>query len=201
MFAPPSDLSLPDNPVAPANDAFSRDSRLEANALHIRPRMGAQDFTAILVACRAKVTLVEDNAVNAWAHGTGIVLTTGLLTRCKSENDLALVLGHEMAHNLLQHQQQVERDGGSTHGLLPSPGGTVQSLHDTEEAADRFAVQLAMTAGYDLMGMAAFMEGLLDQSVTVSTTHPGTDRRLALLRNAIAEAQGSDHHQPHPPVS
>lgn len=138
--------------------------------------------------CRMNVTLVEDEGVNAWADGTGIRLTTGLLTRCKSDDDLALVLGHELAHNLLRHSERIAGRSALS-GLLPAGGAAWQELHDSEEEADRVAVSLAMAARYDLTGAEAFMDSLLDRSIVDSQTHPGADRRLALLREAIAQAR------------
>lgn len=202
MVAPRSELRVSANPTAHAEAALWQEPPVSTVEARVRPRMGAQDLgLAPFTICRAKVTLIEDVAVNAWADGKGIVLTTGLLARCKSESDLALVLGHEMAHNLLQHQHPVASPSTGTHALRLTAGGTAQYFHETEEAADRFAIRLAMAAGYDLTGVEAFMEGLLDHAIVDSQTHPDTDRRLALLRAAIAEAQRIGSHQLRPLAS
>jgi predicted Zn-dependent protease len=64
-------------------------------------------------------------------------------------------------------------------------------MGETEEDADRFAVQLAGAAGYDLGGAVAFVRRLLDGSGAnrrAAATHPASHRRLSLLSAAIADA-------------
>lgn len=153
-----------------------------------RDRVHDLHFTAES-GCPVRIALIADDTINAWADGTGILITTGLLARCKSDDDLALVLGHEMAHNLLRHGERLAGPSDAVSGLLPAGDAALQELHDSEEEADRFAVGLAMAARYDLTGAAEFMDGLLDRSIVGSTTHPAADRRLALLRDAIAAAR------------
>jgi len=51
--------------------------------------------------------LVEDDQVNAWClPGGKIVVYTGILPVTKTEAGLAVVLGHEISHALLNHGQQ-----------------------------------------------------------------------------------------------
>jgi len=51
--------------------------------------------------------LVQDNTVNAWCMPGGkIVVYTGILPVTKTEEGLAVVLGHEVCHALLNHGQQ-----------------------------------------------------------------------------------------------
>lgn len=171
-------------------EALDRELRAGQVTLQVAGRDGVRELQfAAERGCSARVALIEDEAVNAWADGTDIRITTGLLARCKSDDDLALVLGHEMAHNLLRHRQSLIDTVESARTLLPEGEAASRQLHQTEEAADRLAVSLAMVARYDLTGAVAFMEGLLDRSIADSETHPRPDRRLALLREAIAEAR------------
>ena len=186
--APETSFRLLDKDVAHGKAVLDQDPRDGTVSLRVLERNGEQqlDFTAF-GGCPTKVTLIEDEAVNAWADGSSIRITTGLLARCQSDDDLALVLGHEMAHNLLRHRWRlVGRIGAS--GLLPSGEAAARELHDDEEEADRIAVSLSMAAGYDLGGAVEFMDGLLDRSLARSETHPGPQRRLALLRDAISDA-------------
>ncbi|MDR0389877.1 MAG: M48 family metallopeptidase, partial [Spirochaetaceae bacterium] len=51
--------------------------------------------------------LVLSDEVNAWCMPGGkIVVYTGILPLTKNENALAVVMGHEVAHALLNHGQQ-----------------------------------------------------------------------------------------------
>ena len=51
--------------------------------------------------------LVKDSAVNAWCMPGGkIVVYTGILPITQTEDALAIVMGHEVSHALLQHGNQ-----------------------------------------------------------------------------------------------
>src|SRR6188768_876315 len=62
--------------------------------------------------------LVDDKAVNAWCMPGGkIVVYTGLLPISQNEAALAVVMGHELSHALLQHGNQ-----RMSQGLLAQAG-------------------------------------------------------------------------------
>lgn len=142
------------------------------------------------LACPATATLLPGDAVNAWADGARIVVGEGLLRRCGSNADLALIIAHEMAHNLLHHRQQLAALGVSADPSAAVSAATVAQVRETEEEADRLAVQLASEAGYDLSGAEGFLRGLLMSGRTGAATHPAPTRRLALLHIAIAAQRG-----------
>lgn len=190
MMVTPSSFGLPGKDIERTQAILDGKQHERAVTSGNREHDGEQEpESAASEGCPTKVTLIQDDVINAWADGTGIRLTTGLLARCRSDDDLALVLGHEMAHNLLRQRQRLEDNGGGASGLLPANEKGVKKFHEIEEEADRFGVNLVMTSGYDLAGAAAFMDGLLDRSIGDSETHPAPERRLALLRLAIAQAQ------------
>lgn len=137
--------------------------------------------------CSSNAELVPDSDVNAWADGSRVIISDGLLRRCASDDELALVIGHEMAHNLLRHRQHLAADGVPANGLLPAGSAASRAIRETEEAADRLAVVLATAAAYDLSGAEAFIGGLMAVIPTPAKTHPDLPRRLALLRAAIAD--------------
>jgi hypothetical protein len=135
--------------------------------------------------CATNIAMVPGVAVNAWADGHGVVVSSALLARCATDDDLALVIAHEMAHNLLHH---ASRTPGTALGVLPAASAADSAaMRETEEEADQLGVRLAASA-YDLRGAAAFMGGLMAQegNGAVSSTHPAPARRLALLAAAIA---------------
>lgn len=145
--------------------------------------------------CPALVELVPGEDVNAWADGARIVVSAGLLARCATDADLALVIGHELAHNLLRHGRKpspAARDA-ALFSLLPEIGPIGSS--EREEEADRLAVRLAGAAAYDLGGAEAFLGGLLKAEAgdAAIATHSRPARRLALLRAVIADLAGAPH--------
>ncbi len=139
------------------------------------------------VGCASAVELVPGKDVNAWADGSRVVVSSAILARCRTDDDLALVIAHEMAHNLLHHPARLVAAHGSTSGRLGLIGSGSAEMRETEEEADDLAVKLAKAAAYDLRGTEAFMSDLLrgDGAARAASTHPATARRLALLRAAI----------------
>jgi Zn-dependent protease with chaperone function len=166
----------------------------EMRAGHVMLRVRAGGIVRVVQfdaesGCATNVELVPGDAVNAWADGTHVMVSDGLLARCATDDDLALVIGHEMAHNLLHHRQRLAAEGISANSLLPATAGASRAMQETEEEADRLAVGLAMAAAYDLGYAEPFLSGLLDHAAPVAATHPAPTQRLALLRAAIADAR------------
>jgi hypothetical protein len=146
-------------------------------------------FTAA-AGCPANIELIPGAAVNAWADGHTVVVSAGLLSRCDHDDDLALVIAHELSHNLLHHAERLARADAAKSGLLRTAGPGSAEMRETEEEADRLGAHLAIAAGYDLRGAEPFLRGLL-ASVgpdRPATTHPATARRLELLTADIADA-------------
>lgn len=142
--------------------------------------------------CSTNVELVPGEEVNAWADGQRVVISAGLLALCSSDDDLALVIAHELAHNLLGHSQRLAAVG--TRGAVMGITGSGSALmRETEEEADATAVKMATAADYDLTRAEAFMRRLLDgrDPASLAETHPTRDRRLALLRIEIAEVRAA----------
>lgn len=137
--------------------------------------------------CPSNVALVPGNDVNAFADGARVTVTDAILAQCDSDADLALIVAHELAHNLLHHRQRLA--GVSGNGMLPVSAAGSARIRATEEEADRFAVGMMRAAGYDLGEAPAFLQRLLEANglaVRAAASHPAMARRLALLRAAIA---------------
>lgn len=90
------------------------------------------------------VSIVGMDIVNAYATKDQIVLFTGLLDKMKTEDEIALVVGHEMSHVLLGHT--VEGN------ILMYRDIRVQELQ-----ADKYGAFLMMRAGYDICKGRNFM--------------------------------------------
>jgi predicted Zn-dependent protease len=116
--------------------------------------------------------LVQSDEVNAWCMPGGkIVVYTGILPLTKDEDGLAVVLGHEVAHALLNHGQQ-----RSSAAILQQIGATGVNIFAAEKSPETQA--LAMTvygAGSNLFGMLPF-----------SRAHENEADHIGLLLMAIA---------------
>ncbi len=56
-------------------------------------------------ACQFKLQLVESDQINGITDGRQIGVTTGAMRLLRSDDELAWVLAHEIAHNVLSHSQ------------------------------------------------------------------------------------------------
>ena len=100
--------------------------------------------------------LILSNEVNAWCMPGGkIVVYTGILPVTKDEEGLAVVLGHEVSHALLNHGQQ-----RMSAGVLQQIGATGLSL--VTAGGSELTQALAMTAygaGSQVFGTLPFGRG------------------------------------------
>jgi hypothetical protein len=197
---------LPATEPAPA---ASTNARVEAARVAILAAMGDGEVTLLVdgtggphtvrftaeKGCNSAVELVPDAVVNASADGRRVMVSAGLLERCGTDADLALVIAHELAHNLLHHAARLARAGISgENGFLRATASGTAEMRATEEEADQLAVRLAQAAGYDLGGAESFLSSLQapDGGEPSSSTHPAPARRLALLKAAIARGSHGD---------
>jgi predicted Zn-dependent protease len=163
--------------------------------------------------------LVDDKAVNAWCMPGGkIVVYTGLLPVTQNEAALAVVVGHEVSHALLQHGNQ-----RMSQGLLQQLGGVALSVaiankpaetqnlfmtaygagttvglilpfsRNQELEADRFGLIWTAMAGYNPQEAIPLWERMERASQGQSppeflSTHPSEGRRINQLQKFMPEA-------------
>jgi predicted Zn-dependent protease len=163
--------------------------------------------------------LVNDAAVNAWCMPGGkIVVYTGLLPITQNEAALAVVMGHEVSHALLQHgNQRMSQQMGAQavqQGLaiaLSSKPAQTQSLfmsafgaaaqygailpfsRKNELEADDWGLKFAAMAGYnpqEAIPLWQRMEkaGGGQKPPEFMSTHPSEGNRIAQLEKLMPEA-------------
>lgn len=156
-----------------------------------------------------EVNVLKSSEVNAWCMPGGkIAVYTGLIQKLQATDDeLAAVMGHEIAHALREHarerasEQAVAGLGISILSAVAGVGDVGQKgmeyaymgllglpnsrNHETE--ADRIGVELAARAGYDPRAAVTLwqkMEKLGGGGVpTFLSTHPAPQERLNDLKN------------------
>ncbi len=188
-------------------DAIKRRARPGAEfALTIARRGESRDLTLQpTAACDYPVHLLNKNDVNAWADGTKIYLTTGMLRFTRNDAELALVIGHELAHNTRGHIES--KVGNQLLGTLLGAAITAWSGVDVtnigaqagrhafsqefEAEADYVGVYHAGRGGYDLRGAASFWRRLgaaHPKSIHLAgSTHPSTAKRFLAIEQALSE--------------
>ena len=167
-------------------------------------------------ACRYLVLVAQEDSVNAFADGNRVFVTQGMMRFAASDDDLALVVGHEIAHNSLGHVREkkvtsrVSRGTGTlldvAAGVLgiPTFGGfralagaasdaaTRRRSRDFESDADYMGLYMARRAGYDVSQAHLFWREMAAEYPAsikggMMATHPSTPERSAALRSGIAE--------------
>ena len=163
--------------------------------------------------------ILDTGEINALAVPGGWVYTTrGLMEQHVTNDELAFVMGHEVAH--IAHRdgvKQLEQGLGLSlaFGLIFNRSKTTQALvsdllqlllvrgysRDDERDADLAAVDYARVTGYDPEGGVDFLQRL--QKVGKSNpsaldrwfaTHPPINERIATIEEKIRSAQKSRTH-------
>jgi predicted Zn-dependent protease len=159
-----------------------------------------------------ETNVLTTDEVNAWCMPGGkIAVYTGLIQKLNpTDDELAAVMGHEMAHALREHsreqasQQMAQGLGLSVLGAVTGLGDTAMNLsqmvldvtmnlphsrtHETE--ADRIGVELAARAGYDPRAAISLWQKMEklggSQPPQWLSTHPSNESRVADLQNYSA---------------
>jgi hypothetical protein len=162
--------------LGPANLLVLRAGR-EFNVT-LTPRLG----------CPAHVRLARSAEAKAVTHRGQIVLTTALLADVANDDELAIIVGHELAHLVLRHIEHLDAQG-VPRGFLREFGKNAERVYRTEEEADRLGLKLAWTAGYDPSAAIPLWRRLLAKydGPRLFRTHPSLSVRERLARAVIAE--------------
>lgn len=156
------------------------------------------------------VVFDEPGTVNAFALPGGKVgVYTGLLNLAKSDDELAIVIGHEIAHVTARHGAERISQGmiiagagvlldattrnNSNHDLIlagygaATGGGMLMFSRSHESEADYIGIRYAAKGGYDPRAAITFWQKMEKESKgtkmpTFLSTHPSHERRIADLQ-------------------
>lgn len=153
----------------------------------------------------------KNDSVNAFADGTRSIITTGMLRFVQSDAELATVMAHELAHNVMRHmdskQGNVAIGGGlgllldvaaaaagvNTGGAFMEAGmnaGAGAYSQEFETEADYVGIYFMAKAGQDYRRSPDFwrrMAAANPQAITHASTHPTTAQRFVVLSKSIEE--------------
>jgi predicted Zn-dependent protease len=158
------------------------------------------------------VTLASRN-INAFClPGGKIVFFTGILDQLKlTDDEVAMIMGHEIAHALREHAREraakttltnvtgrivgvlIFGQGGDALGAAGSNLLTLKFSRDDEREADLVGMELAARAGYDPAAgvtlwekMSAAARGAPPQWMS---THPSSESRIQLIKDHLKDVQ------------
>jgi predicted Zn-dependent protease len=144
--------------------------------------------------------VVDQVEPNAFAlPGGHIFVSRALLALANDEDELACVIGHEIAHVAKRHSAAQQ---GAARGQFPllnpmlRQGQMAAYSRDLERSADHDGQILCAAAGYDPRGLARFLESLMNfQKLQTGSirgtgyfdTHPGSSERSTVARVEATE--------------
>lgn len=135
--------------------------------------------------CRSDFQVVARNSRNARADGTTVAVNRGLVDYAEDDAELASVLAHEFAHNVLRHRVRLYGDPENRNGPARRP--RTSEIRETEIEADRLSVYLMEAAGYDPQAAVRFWTrfGPHPLNFLRSGDHPGWESRVAAMDSEI----------------
>lgn len=164
--------------------------------------------------------LVENSARNAWCKPGGkIVFYTGILPVAKNKDGIAAIMGHEVAHALLDHggqrmsislaqqglnlvalkatEKQPEKTRKAVltaYGIGSTVGAVLPFSRKHETEADKIGLELIILAGYNPEEAPKLWERMKAASKgnappEILSTHPSNQKRIDNLKRWIPEAR------------
>ncbi len=116
----------------------------------VRDRRAQTHHVSTRQVCAWQVRLAPSDLLTAWADRSGITVTTGMMRHAERDDDLALVIAHEMAHKTVHDTTRAGR----------WPGLSPRTRAGLERRADWLGVMIAAAAGYDMSGAVQFWRRL-----------------------------------------
>lgn len=154
--------------------------------------------------------LDDPKTINAWCMAGGkMAFYTGLIVALKpTDDEIAQVMGHEIAHALSKHQaEKMSRQvatqlgvsmlsiiTGPTYGQVVGSAATqaaqytltLPNSREAESEADRIGIELAAKAGYDPRAAVTLWQKMAQATGSAGkgdfmSTHPAPEKRMAAL--------------------
>jgi hypothetical protein len=147
-------------------------------------------FTGV-PACATRYQVKPSSKLNAAADGRYVEINAGFLGTFANEDELAAIVAHELAHNILGHRDLLDAQGVSR-GLFGRFGKNAAKIRATEIEADRFSLILMRGAGYRMAAAAEFwqhFEKKHGNGVFADATHLNGRRRVDMLNAEIARVE------------
>ena len=169
---------------------------------------------------RWEFNLIKDDAVNAFCMPGGkIVVFEGILPLISSDDELAVVMGHEVAHAVAKHSNERMSQGilaqigaGLVDAALSNKSDVVHGLGNTvfglgaqlgvmlpysrkhESEADYMGLVLMTMAGYDPSQAVTFWQKMSAASSNsggsdLLSTHPSESKRIADIQRYLPEME------------
>lgn len=197
--------------------------RLVAQAIKFRPETENWEWS---------VHVIDDpETVNAWCMAGGkMAVYTGLIDKLKTTDDeLAQVMGHEIAHALSNHTAERMSMAMASQAAVAAVGVYAASRNqnvqatlagaslaaavalqlpnsrESEAESDRIGIELAAKAGYDPKAAVTLWRKMAEESGSKSkfdwlSTHPAPTKRMETLGELVPQMMSYYEAADNPPV-
>jgi hypothetical protein len=186
----------------------------EDGVVLLRVLRGSETLTLTVApreTCAYQFYLVDADEVNAAADGHSIYLNRGMLRFVRTDEELALILGHELAHNAMRHIESAQTNalvgtiggamldvlaaagGVNTGGAFADAGGDIGRMmfsQQFESEADYVGLYFAARAGFDITGSEDFWRRMAAENprgIRFAYSHPNFAERYLGLAAARQE--------------
>lgn len=200
-----------------AQDYAARMQRVEAM---LKPALQSMCNEMGLHNCSYPVNLAEQEKdkngkpiINAYADGSAVYFTPAMVDFAAQDEELALIMAHEYAHNMMAHVDSKKKNtlfgaaigivadlalasqGINTDGQLTQLGASTGSnaySPDFESEADYIALYMLARAGFDYTKSAGFWRKMSvnnPNAIYTTTTHPSNSHRFVQMQKTMDEIQ------------
>jgi beta-barrel assembly-enhancing protease len=171
--------------------------------------------------CIYSIEVATNDAFNAFSDGNRIVVYTGLFNHVPDDREIAVIVGHELAHNILRHTEKQEGNAavGGAAGLLVDIGLAALGINTGgaiyragmeagakvysqafEFEADYLDLYMLARAGFEISPAPDLYRRMGvqhpgSQSQNYFSTHPSTTERAVAVTQTILEIQDKINRQ------
>ncbi len=163
--------------------------------------------------CDYKIVITKDGPVNAFADGQRVIITPAMVDATENNDELAFILAHEYAHNIMNHvaatrqnvglgallgiaaDQLLGSQGLQTGGQLGKLGAQVAQLRYSqgfEQEADYVGLYILARTPYKLENAPDYWRRASvknKEAIYTAVTHPTNPERFVQMQKTIDEIQ------------
>ena len=163
--------------------------------------------------CDYTLVAIKDDQLNAWADGRTVYVTSAMLRFAADDDELAVVLSHEISHNAMRHMDAKKRNMtiGAIFGAVLDAAAASQGVNTGGEFTNDFAAAASQVFSQefeseaDYVGMyllarshrpyvtaADFWRRMAQESpgsIKFASSHPTTAERYLRLDRTATEIQ------------